>query len=668
LQVTLLLVTLVVSVSLAMIYSSYRAAVRSVEEEAESGLEAAASARRDAVQAYIEHEQVQLQAALKAINLGCGPAGIINPQCAHEDLGRMVKEQHARAARLRYGKNGVLAVGKFAHPDGVPAPGSVHLLGNTADGPTFEMAAEDTESGLHLTAEFSGEVLPRGDVGNTGLFLVTPQAIYETGTARSNGAIPEPMLRSCPAGDASVQNRNFVVTRRVPNMAGACVASWAAQSQVLAPVVRLRKQLARMALLFVLGALAIGYLLGYVLTRPLAILTRRARQIRKGDHATPVPIVGSGEVRQLAIAFSEMTASVHETLTALAATERRLSLACRAARLWMWQHDLRTGSIVWYDPAARNPKARTMTFREFLRRTSPEDRHKVITAIRTARETGEYAAEYRFRQYGRIMWVASWGQLMPGEGGKQSTIGGVCLDATSRRDSEHLRVEQQKLLAAAEMASELAHQINNPLSAVTGAVYMASLRPNDDPELKKFLTIADNEGKRLASIARQLVTLYTPSSAMEAVDIRELVDAAIITCGRQFRSRLDNLEAHLESTGRILGFREELRHAVLNLLVNAVEHSPESSRIVVRTRRARMWHRAGSRGVRITVANEGPGFPDRQIAEMLEPFSGTKTQRGTGLGLWVTRSIIAKHGGKLKVRSTPKKTVCVVYLPARIAA
>jgi signal transduction histidine kinase len=255
--------------------------------------------------------------------------------------------------------------------------------------------------------------------------------------------------------------------------------------------------------------------------------------------------------------------------------------------------------------------------------------------------------------------------MMPAEGGKKSTLGGVCLDATARREADLLRVEEQKLLAAAEMASELAHQINNPLSAVTGAVYMASLNSGDDAQMKKFLQIAEKEGKRLANIARQLVSLYSPSSALEPVDIRELVDAAIESCGRQFRLRHDSLEAQLETTGRVLGFRDELRHAVLNLLTNAVEHSPDASRIVVRTRRGRPWNMPAGRGVRITVANEGPGFPEHQIAEMLEPFSGTKSQRGTGLGLWVTRSIIAKHGGKLRVRSTPKKTVCVVYLPAR---
>ncbi|MGH9523598.1 MAG: sensor histidine kinase, partial [Terriglobales bacterium] len=223
----------------------------------------------------------------------------------------------------------------------------------------------------------------------------------------------------------------------------------------------------------------------------------------------------------------------------------------------------------------------------------------------------------------------------------------------------------EKLLAAADMASELAHQINNPLSAVTGAIYMATRHAGTDPELAKYLKIADTEGKRLANIARQLVTLYAPASEPEAVDVREIVNAAITSCGRQFRERRDTLEAQLEWTGRIVGFRDELRQAVLNLLTNAVEHSPESSRIVVRTRRARFWQRSGSRGVRITVANDGPGFPERRIGEMLEPFSGTKQQRGTGLGLWVTRSVIAKHGGKLKVRSTAKKTVCVVYLPAK---
>jgi signal transduction histidine kinase/HAMP domain-containing protein len=664
---TILLVGLVVAVSLAMIYSSFRAAVHSVEEEAVSGLEMSANARREAVQLFVEHEQTQLTNGLKSIDLGCGPAGIINSVCAREDLKRLVMAEHARAARLTFGKS-VVTVGKFAVPPSAPAPNTLAIRGGSPEGPIFNMAAIDRDGGLHLVVEFSGEVLPRDEGGSASLFLVTPEDTYESGVARAKGAIPETVLRSCSASvQPTIQNGNYILARAVPNASGACVVSWLPRARVLGSVVRLRKEMSRIALLFVLAALVVGYVLGYVLTRPLSILTRRIRQIRKGDLKSPVPDVGTGEVRQLALAFGEMTASVNETLTALAATERRLSLACKAARLWLWQHDLASGSIIWFDPGAGKATMRKLTFRELLRRAHPDDRHVVIDAIRNARATGEYAAEYRLKDNGKYMWVASWGQRMLTDGGKKTTLGGVCFDATSRREAELLRTEEQKLLAAAEMASELAHQINNPLSAVTGAIYMAALRAGEDTEVQKFLAIAEKEGKRMATIARQLVTLYTPSSSLEPVDIRELVDAAIVSCGREFRQRHDSLEAQLESTGRILGFREELRHAVLNLLTNAVEHSPDSSRIIVRTRRAKSWKQTGARGVRITVANEGVGIPERQINEMLEPFSGTKTQRGTGLGLWVTRSIVAKHGGRLSVRSTARKTVCVVYLPARTA-
>lgn len=662
----MLLVLLVVAVSLAMIFSAYHAAVNSVQDEAVSGLQTAATARRDAIAAYVAHEQFQLTAALKAINLGCGPTGVMDMVCAREDVRRLVKQEHALAARLSSNKAALVTAGKFANYPANDTGGAVSVRGGSTEAPTFVMRASDSESAMALSAEFPGEALPHDDTHGAELFLVTPQAIYETGAARADIAIPESLLRTCDTGQyPTLDQGNYIVARRVPTLQGACVVSWASQAQVLAPVKRLRKQLARTGLLFVLAALAIGYVLGFALTRPLTLLTRRARQVRKGDYSSPVPVAGSGEVRQLAVAFGDMTSSVHETLSALATAERRLSLACRAARLSLWQYELSTKAIVWIDPAARTPKPRTLSLRQFLRRVHPDDRPTAIAAVRTAGETGEYEAEYRLRLYGRYVWVATWGQMMPGEGGKSSTMGGVCLDATARRESDHLRVQKEKLLAAADMASELAHQINNPLSAVTGAIYMATRHAGADPQLAKFLAIADTEGKRLANIARQLVTLYAPAAEPENVDIRELVDSAIVSCGRQFRERRDSLEAQLEWTGRILGFRDELRQAVLNLLTNAVEHSPDASRIVVRTRRGRMWERSGSRGVRITVANDGPGFPERRIGEMLEPFSGTKDQRGTGLGLWVTRSVVLKHGGKLRVRSTPKKTVCVVYLPAK---
>jgi len=159
-------VALVVAVSLAMIYSSYRAAVSSVEDEATSGLDTAAGGRRTAIQSFIEHEQLQLTAGLKGIYLGCGSAGMMNPLCATEDLRRLVRAEHARAARLTYGKKGVVTAGKFAVVPTNPPKNGLTLRGGTLEGPTFDMAADDPDGGLHLDVEFSGEVLPRDNSTN----------------------------------------------------------------------------------------------------------------------------------------------------------------------------------------------------------------------------------------------------------------------------------------------------------------------------------------------------------------------------------------------------------------------------------------------------------------------------------------------------------------------
>lgn len=670
LQLTLALVALVSAASAALIYTSYRTMVRSVREEAVSTLEASARTRAATARGFISNEQRQVAAAIKTIYLGCGASGMVNPWCAREDLRRFVRGEHARGARLRYGKS-VITAGRLGPESEAPRSG-IEFYNSNPDGPSFRLTAREAESGASLEVEYSAEVLANTIAdASTRLFTVTPDGIFETGYGAARSRIGEDFIRRCAAGNAETSVERHFAPRRIisgaplPKASGGCVVASAAEAQVFAPVTRLRDVLSRMAVLFLGGALVVAYILGWVITGPLTRLTRRVAQIRKGDYDTPVPVMGSGEVRQLSEAFAKTTSSIRDTLTALAATERRLSLACKAAKLWLWQHELATGQVVWFAPGAGGSEPQTLSFRALLRKVHPEDRHAMCNALRSARASGEYAAEYRVRSGPNYIWVASWGQMVPRSGG--ATLGGVSVDSTTRREAELLRIEQQKLLAAAEMASELAHQINNPLSAVTGAVYMACLRAGEDPEMKKFLTIANDEGKRLADIARQLVSLYVPKATMEQVDIRELVDSAIVSCGRQLRTRQDELEAQLAWTGRVLGFKDELRHAILNLLTNALEHSPSSSRIVVRTKRTRFWKQPGVRGIQITVANDGPGIPAEQLGEMLQPFAGTKAQRGTGLGLWVTRSIVAKHGGYLRVRSNARCTVCAVYLPAKAA-
>ncbi len=102
----------------------------------------------------------------------------------------------------------------------------------------------------------------------------------------------------------------------------------------------------------------------------------------------------------------------------------------------------------------------------------------------------------------------------------------------------------------------------------------------------------------------------------------------------------------------MIGFGDEIRQAVDNLLLNALEAIPNEGRLAISVRRSRNWRDGNASGVRLTLCDTGCGIPKEHLPRIFEPFFTTKNQRGTGLGLWVVRGIVAKHGGSIKVRSS----------------
>jgi signal transduction histidine kinase len=361
-----------------------------------------------------------------------------------------------------------------------------------------------------------------------------------------------------------------------------------------------------------------------------------------------------------------MAQSIRSSRAALVENERKLKLAYKAARLWLWSYDLRTGAIVTQGPSP-NGESAPKSLHSFLHQVHPSDRHMVCDAIRVAKDSGQFEAEYRMRANGREQWIAGWGQIVHNPSGTPTSIVGVSSETTSRKLAQKLETDREKLTATSNLAASLAHEINNPLTSVIGSVYLAAARV-EDQESKHFLDIAAREAQRVAAIAKQMLALYRPAAAPETVDVRRVLEAALASVVQHAARKHIEVQTDLTNVGTIMGFPDEFRHAVMNLLMNAIEHSPEHATVEVRARRSRSLQNVGERGIRVIVCNHGTALSRDEIAKMFSPFVSTKAERGSGLGLWVTRAIVLKHGGKITVRSfrTPREAVCCsIYLPAR---
>ena len=184
-----------------------------------------------------------------------------------------------------------------------------------------------------------------------------------------------------------------------------------------------------------------------------------------------------------------------------------------------------------------------------------------------------------------------------------------------------------------------------------------------------MLDVADTELARVAHIAQQTLGFYRDTTRPVSIDLNELLKAVVDLFNRKLASKRLDCVLDLDPGLNIVGLQGEIRQVVSNLLVNAIDASPGSGGSI--RIRGRHRHRNGGHGVSVLVADQGSGIPKHVRHRLFTPFVTTKQSRGTGLGLWVTRGMVEKHGGTVCFRSrtdSPAGTVFRVYLPRNQAS
>jgi PAS domain S-box-containing protein len=242
----------------------------------------------------------------------------------------------------------------------------------------------------------------------------------------------------------------------------------------------------------------------------------------------------------------------------------------------------------------------------------------------------------------------------------------VFRDITERRMSEGALMRAEKLATAGRLAASVAHEVNNPLEGLTNLVYIAH-RSDKLDEIRHLLTQAEGELGRIAHITRQSLGFYretsTPSHFKPSVIVREVIDFYTPRAARLGISFLVNTKTERQ----VLGSAGELRQILSNLLANSLDACIQGDTIRVEANSAIDPRHPSRAGVRITVADTGLGIAPEHLESIFEPFFTTKKDTGTGLGLWVSRELVEKHGGSLRVRSRtstpPCGTVFSIFLP-----
>lgn len=234
------------------------------------------------------------------------------------------------------------------------------------------------------------------------------------------------------------------------------------------------------------------------------------------------------------------------------------------------------------------------------------------------------------------------------------------------RAQEALR-RSEKLAVTGRLAASIAHEINNPLEAVTNLLYL--MRTDRAPgKLDVYLNQAEQELARVAEITKHTLRFYREPNKPVKTELPAVLHSVLVLYNSRITAANISIESELLTPrATVLSSPGELRQVIANLIGNAVDAMRYGGRLRIRISTERVCHINGHPCVRLTIADTGPGIPPELLPRIFEPFVTTKGETGTGLGLWVTEEIIRRNGWKIAVRSSrqPKRagTIFSIQMP-----
>jgi signal transduction histidine kinase len=238
---------------------------------------------------------------------------------------------------------------------------------------------------------------------------------------------------------------------------------------------------------------------------------------------------------------------------------------------------------------------------------------------------------------------------------------GASADITERRRAEEVLRNAEKLAAAGRLAASIAHEINNPLEAVTNLVFLARTTGEANDKGTQLLAMAEDELRRAAHLTKQTLGFYRDTTSPASFNVADVVDDVLSLYARRIESRGVKVRKEYFDAGQMYGMIGEIRQAISNLVANALDAMSNSGGTLhIRVRRT--MHSKNGNGLRIMVADTGVGIPAQSKRRIFEPFFTTKPETGTGLGLWLTKSIVEKHSGTIRVFSSSSGTTGTAFL------
>jgi PAS domain S-box-containing protein len=293
-----------------------------------------------------------------------------------------------------------------------------------------------------------------------------------------------------------------------------------------------------------------------------------------------------------------------------------------------------------------------------------EDERRILETIGRG-ERVEHFETVRLTKSGERIDVSLTVSPVKDDAGKVIGAAKTARDITQQKKTEQALRMTERLASVGRMAATVAHEINNPLEAVTNLVYLAKSSAVRD-DVREYLNTIEEELNRISHITKQTLGFYRETVAPSAVRVGEMLTPIISLLSMRLRNKGIEIRPEIRRDPEIYAIAGEIRQLIANLLNNSIDAVDSRGLIRIRIDANRLNGHYPN-GIRITIADSGQGIPPSDRSKLFEPFFTTKKDVGTGLGLWVCTNIVERHHGTIRVKSSAKPgrswTVFSVFLP-----
>ncbi len=353
-------------------------------------------------------------------------------------------------------------------------------------------------------------------------------------------------------------------------------------------------------------------------------------------------------------------------------SRERLRAALAASDTGTFRWNPHTGEFLEFDDNLKRifgiPQREQVRITEdFLARVHPDDLPRLLPAVQDCALRGaDFEMEYRVvHPNGDVRWLYDRAKMESVEG-RPTYLVGACTDITERKLAHQALIESEKLASVGRLAATVAHEINNPLEAVTNLIYLAKKNRELPEKVQRQLKLADQELARVTHIAQQTLGFYRDTSRPAWIKAEDAINDVLAIYERKFSYRNLRVKTRIAPGLSMFTLEGEFKQILSNLITNAIDASRDGGSIMIHAKRCTSRRPGYGKGIKISIADSGTGMPSEVKAKIFTAFFTTKQEVGTGLGLWVTRNILQKHHGYISFRSresAPSGTVMSFFLP-----